>query len=78
MRAAYYLRQAYENAIRNKDEDEDEEGKGEEFNEGGVKAIDDIVIETLSQGLRNPQHGSLLRHEFAYVMGQLRDERVSC
>jgi hypothetical protein len=75
MRAAYFLRQAYETAIRNKDDDDDEnKSHGHEINN---KAVDEIVIETLSQGLSNPKHGSLLRHEFAYVMGQLRDERVS-
>mmetsp|Transcript_3537 Transcript_3537/g.7083 ORF Transcript_3537/g.7083 Transcript_3537/m.7083 type:complete len:358 (+) Transcript_3537:57-1130(+) len=33
------------------------------------------VVQALSDGLRDTQHGSLMRHEFAYVMGQLRDER---
>ncbi len=76
MRAAYFLRQAYETAIRNKEDGDGDEHKshGHEIHD---KAVDEIVIETLSQGLSNPKHGSLLRHEFAYVMGQLRDERVS-
>ena len=79
MRAAYYLRQAYENEMKNKDEDD--EPKDEHNNENEQQqqqrhqTIDEIVIETLSQGLLNQKHGSLLRHEFAYVMGQLRDER---
>ena len=34
------------------------------------------VIRWLEHGLLEEGHGSLLRHEFAYVMGQLRDERV--
>jgi deoxyhypusine monooxygenase len=33
------------------------------------------VVAALSDGLRDERHGSLMRHEFAYVMGQLRDER---
>lgn len=33
-----------------------------------------IIIDTLANGLRDKRHGSLMRHEFAYVMGQLRDE----
>ena len=68
MRTAYFLRQAYENAIRNKDEEE----------QSGVKEkdVDDIVIDTLGLELQNKDHGSLLRHEFAYCMGQLKDERV--
>lgn len=35
------------------------------------------VVKLLADGLRNGEHGALLRHEFAYVMGQLRDEEVS-
>jgi len=33
------------------------------------------VVDALSKGLLEERHGSLMRHEFAYVMGQLRDER---
>ena len=33
------------------------------------------VVAALSDGLTDKRHGSLMRHEFAYVMGQLRDER---
>ena len=33
------------------------------------------VVQALSDGLRDERHGSLMRHEFAYVMGQLRDEQ---
>ncbi len=92
MRAAYYLRQAYENHKRNKNEEDDEhdddvvkESKEEQEQEQEqqdncnfqCKAVDEIVIDTLCKGLRDERHGSLLRHEFAYVMGQIRDERVS-
>lgn len=35
----------------------------------------DTIVQALSDGLRDVRHGSLMRHEFAYVMGQLRDER---
>ena len=38
-------------------------------------ALQQVVIDTLARGLVNKDHGSLMRHEFAYVMGQLRDER---
>jgi len=75
MRAAYFLRQAYENEMKNKDEDEDEDKHKHKNQNQPQQTIDEIVIETLSQGLLNQKHGSLLRHEFAYVMGQLRDER---
>ena len=38
--------------------------------------VEMLVVEALAKGLLNRHHGSLMRHEFAYVMGQLRDERV--
>ena len=71
MRAAYFLRQAYDNAVRNEVEVTNDECKGVNVN------IVEVVIETLGKGLMDVAHGSLLRHEFAYVMGQLRDEKVS-
>jgi len=37
----------------------------------------EAVVQVLGRGLEEPGHGSLLRHEFAYVMGQMKDERVS-
>ena len=74
MRAAYFLRQYYDNAIRNGGEGEGEdEGEGEGEGEGGSVARRAIGL--LAEGLADARHGSLLRHEFAYVMGQLRDER---
>jgi deoxyhypusine monooxygenase len=36
----------------------------------------DDVVRILQLGLLNKDHGSLLRHEFAYVMGQMKDTRV--
>jgi deoxyhypusine monooxygenase len=33
------------------------------------------VVKALSSGLLDERQGSLMRHEFAYVLGQLRDER---
>eukprot|EP00549_Striatella_unipunctata_P019388 CAMPEP_0118708616 /NCGR_PEP_ID=MMETSP0800-20121206/22018_1 /TAXON_ID=210618 ORGANISM="Striatella unipunctata, Strain CCMP2910" /NCGR_SAMPLE_ID=MMETSP0800 /ASSEMBLY_ACC=CAM_ASM_000638 /LENGTH=367 /DNA_ID=CAMNT_0006611893 /DNA_START=153 /DNA_END=1256 /DNA_ORIENTATION=+ len=61
MRSAYFLRQEYENAKKN----------GSLKDEGVIET----VLATLSQGLLLKDHGALMRHEFAYVMGQLRDER---
>ena len=86
MRAAYYLRQAYDNYKRNESEEDDTAHDATEVKESKESdtsdhdqnpAIDEIVIQTLCQGLVDERHGSLLRHEFAYVMGQIRDERVS-
>lgn len=61
MRAAYFLRQLYQTV---------EEGDPDLKQE-----IRKAVVAALSEGLLNEQHGSLMRHEFAYVMGQLRDEQ---
>lgn len=36
----------------------------------------ETVVSILEKGLLEPRHGSLLRHEFAYVMGQMKDQRV--
>jgi len=40
----------------------------------GSKENQDRALSILKMGLLNDQHGSLLRHEFAYVMGQIKDE----
>ena len=78
MRATYFLRQAYDNYIRNADttNDDNNDDSGKDAN---VTSDDDdvsfAVIDTLSKSLKDIRHGALLRHEFAYVMGQLRDER---
>jgi deoxyhypusine monooxygenase len=47
-----------------------------ESHKGGRK-VQDEVISTLGSNLLKATHGSLMRHEIAYVMGQLRDA-ASC
>jgi len=39
------------------------------------ESIQARAVNALALGLLDRRHGSLMRHEFAYVMGQLRDER---
>ncbi len=73
MRATYYLRQAYDNYIKNKSVDGD--GDDDRETTTSDEDISLVVIQTLSNSLNDARHGALLRHEFAYVMGQLRDER---
>lgn len=71
MRATYFLRQEYDNYAKNLDNTTpttDDENKEDD--------ISLVVINTLSNSLNNHKHGALLRHEFAYVLGQLRDERA--
>ena len=64
MRAAYYLRYHYETINTKKQlSSEDEEMKGN-------------IIQILCNNLCNKDHGSLLRHEIGFVLGQLRDKRA--
>jgi deoxyhypusine monooxygenase len=81
MRAAYFLRQAYDNFTKNNSVVDDDTQQSYDFNDGEETKrtagadISLVVIQTLSNSLEDVRHGALLRHEFAYVMGQLRDER---
>ena len=75
MRAAYFLRQEYDNAIRNGASTSYAYATTGETEDGNDERKAATVIQLLGVGLCDPRHGSLLRHEFAYVMGQLRDER---
>jgi len=77
MRATYFLRQEYDNYTKNLEDDTTT------ATEEKITTINDedndislAVINTLSKSLDDNRHGALLRHEFAYVLGQLRDERA--
>lgn len=75
MRATYYLRQTYDNYVKNRHNDNPITNRDGDDN----NADDDIsltVLQAITSALSNNQHGSLLRHEFAYVLGQLRDVRA--
>jgi deoxyhypusine monooxygenase len=65
MRAAYFLRQVYHSSP------DDASGA---HPHGSEMKVD--VIKALTNGLLDDRHGSLMRHEFAYVLGQLRDDRA--
>jgi len=71
MRATYFLRQQYDNYTKNKDPAEKK--ANDDGDDGDVSVA---VLNTLSTSLDDKRHGALLRHEFAYVLGQLRDERA--
>lgn len=64
MRAAYFLRQEHDEIGRK------EVGRKKLENQGRV-------VNVLSNALKDTRHGSLMRHEVAYVMGQIRDDK-SC
>lgn len=90
MRAAYYLRQAYETS--HDEVEEESESKKADNDDHGHEPTNDTktttcintststtredVIALLCRELQNRSHGSLLRHEFAYVLGQLRDAQA--
>jgi deoxyhypusine monooxygenase len=74
MRAAYYLKQLFVNSSsgdRNGDNDNDQL---QTETETQTLITKQQVLTSLSAGLRDRQHGSLMRHEYAYVMGQLGDQ----
>jgi deoxyhypusine monooxygenase len=87
MRATYFLRQHYDDYVKTMDptaisaeeENDDEEKKNTSdcHDEGEDNTdISKIVINVLTSSLADTRHGALLRHEFAYVLGQLRDDRA--
>ena len=67
MRAAYYLRQLYTDLVVT-----DHSGEENHIDPSPL-TTQQHVIHTLCMGLDDVRHGSLMRHEFAYVLGQLRD-----
>jgi deoxyhypusine monooxygenase len=91
MRAAYYLKQAYMDSktTNHGDDDDDDETRvaepttgaeqqqQQQQNDAHLLLLQSKIIETLCHGLRDKRHGSLMRHEFAYVLGQLADPQ-SC
>lgn len=79
MRATYFLRQEYDNYIRNLEPGDAATGDEKKTDSAAHDDDGDVsltVINTLSTTLDDGRHGALLRHEFAYVLGQLRDERA--
>ena len=84
MRATYYLRQVYDNYVKNNPIVREEESddmvniNDSNNNDNSDRDLDDTsmtVLRALTVALTDTRHGSLLRHEFAYVLGQLRDVR---
>lgn len=72
MRSAYYLRQAY-----SKLKDTEQTAITEETGSSHATLGSASIIRALTQELKKTRHGSLMRHEFAYVLGQLQDEGAS-
>lgn len=62
MRAAYYLKQEYLDTETDAASDTELDRRNR-------------VVGILSKGLLDGRHGSLMRHEIAYVMGQIRDDK---
>jgi deoxyhypusine monooxygenase len=73
MRAAYYLRQAYTEAVTADDSKDDATDDAAT----AAATLRTEIVAVLCRNLLDTRHGSLLRHELAYIMGQIRDEQ-SC
>ena len=71
MRAAYYLRHIHSTTTNN------DNGDDTTTTITTADQTQERVVQILEKGMLDPNHGSLLRHEFAYVMGQMKDVRVS-
>lgn len=67
MRAAYYLKQAY--GLLKKQQEEATSADSS----ASLETQRDSILSTLSTALLESKHGSLLRHEVAYVLGQIGD-----
>lgn len=74
MRSAYFLRQLYHSV----DDGDDGFSSSADLPRDSIdqRTLKERVVEALTSGLLNDRHGSLMRHEFAYVLGQLRDDRA--
>jgi deoxyhypusine monooxygenase len=81
MRAAYYLKQTYIDSKTNQGqvvaEPTTTTAEQQKEQQQQQQLLQSQIIETLCLGLRDKRHGSLMRHEFAYVLGQLADPQ-SC
>ena len=64
MRAAYYCKQVLSISSSGGNNSGDDDSTS--FN----------LIDMLGKQLLNPEHGSLMRHEFAYILGQLQDSQA--
>jgi len=82
MRAAYYAKQLFVD-LQKEEEEGRGEGKIDDFNTSTNERVvsrrsqkmEDIIT-VLCEQVFVKEHGSLLRHEFAYVLGQMKTERV--
>jgi deoxyhypusine monooxygenase len=75
MRATNFLRQHNDNYTKKIDSTAVvAEEIASDYDEGDDRNdVSKIVISVLTSSLADTRHGALLRHEFAYVLGQLRD-----
>lgn len=73
LRAAMFLRQAYDSARQRQEEENDNEKYRNAKSDDDD--VENVVIRTLELALKDTRHGSLLRHEIAYVIGQIQDTR---
>jgi deoxyhypusine monooxygenase len=85
MRAAYYAKQLFVDLQKEEKSDDDtsnsnsnsnsNKNKNEEDGLSRTQKMEDIVT-VLCEQVFVKEHGSLLRHEFAYVLGQMKTDRA--
>jgi deoxyhypusine monooxygenase len=81
MRAAYYAKQLFVDLQKEEEEEKSHDNtSNNNKNEGEgllsrTQKMEDIVT-VLCEQVFVKEHGSLLRHEFAYVLGQMKTERA--
>ncbi|OEU14028.1 ARM repeat-containing protein [Fragilariopsis cylindrus CCMP1102] len=81
MRAAYYAKQLFVDLQKEEEEEKSHDNtSNNNKNEGKgllsrTQKMEDIVT-VLCEQVFVKEHGSLLRHEFAYVLGQMKTERA--
>lgn len=71
MRAAYYAKQLFVDLQK---EEEETKGENEEALDRSQKM--QAVVDVLCEQVFAKEHGSLLRHEFAYVLGQMKTDQA--
>ena len=75
MRAAYYAKQLFVDLQKEENEVQEVDGTGSKNVERSRKM--EAVVKVLCEQVFVPEHGSLLRHEFAYVLGQMKTDKAS-
>jgi len=75
MRAAYYAKQLFVD-LRKEETDEGKDGDDSDAKKSERSQKMEDIVTVLCEQVFVKEHGSLLRHEFAYVLGQMKTEQA--